>query len=192
MIAAGQRFKIEEAFSIRVRDLVPALKAGVPAFTIQFPDSITGAIVDTLDVTLRIQGDGGTLRLGFGVSGSIALRSTRQPFGGRRWHFICPDGHGPCSTIYRPAGETRFASRKAWRMSYPSQRTAPRRRAADHAVRVRLALGGSTDLSAPFPERPAGMWRATYERLRAAVEAATTIALADRRARPITTEEQRS
>jgi len=37
---------------------------------------------------------------------------------------------------------------------------------------MRQRLGGDPDIAAPFPEKPKGMWRQTYQRLRQqAVEA---------------------
>ena len=47
------------------------------------------------------------------TSYDIALMSTPQPFGGRRWRFVCPDGFGPCGVLHLPTGADQFASRQA-------------------------------------------------------------------------------
>ena len=97
----------------------------------------------------------------------VALISTPQPFGGRRWRFVCPERGRPCGVLYLPIGGNRFASRQAHGLAFASQRLRGPARAAVRAQRIRLDLGGSADLAAPFPPKPRGMHAATYERLQA-------------------------
>ena len=99
---------------------------------------------------------------------AVSLMSAPQPFGGLRWRFICPDGCGPCSALYLPAGASSFASRRAHGLAFRSQRLHAPARAAARARRIRLDLGGEAALDAPFPPRPKGMHGSTYERRRAA------------------------
>lgn len=88
----------------------------------------------------------------------VSLCSAPQPFGGRRWRFLCPRGFGSCGALYLPAGADRFASRRAHGLAFTSQRQRAPARAAARAARIRADLGG--DGSA----RPKGMWRSTFDR----------------------------
>ena len=101
---------------------------------------------------------------------AVRLASTPQHFGGRLWRFICPERGKPCGVLHLPIGAEQFASRQAHGLAFASQRLRAPARAAVRALRIRLDLGGSADLSAPFPERPRGMHGATYERRRAEAE----------------------
>ena len=100
----------------------------------------------------------------------VALISTRQHFGGRLWRFRCPERVKPCGVLHLPLGAGQFASRQAHGLAFASQRLRAPARAAVRARQVRLDLGGSADLDAPFPPRPRGMHGATYERQRAEAE----------------------
>src|SRR5271166_1862906 len=46
----------------------------------------------------------------------IGLTTTPQPFGGRRWWFICPRTGRRAAKLYLPAGALIFASRQAYRL----------------------------------------------------------------------------
>jgi hypothetical protein len=52
------------------------------------------------------------------------------------------------------------------RLSYESQVATARWRSIDRAQSIRMRLGGSPNVTEPFPERPRYMRRAKYERLR--------------------------
>ncbi len=51
-------------------------------------------------------------------------------------------------------------------LPYASQRLSAQARPHFQACKLRLRLGGDAHLTAGFPERPFGMYRRTYERLR--------------------------
>ncbi len=98
----------------------------------------------------------------------LALFTRPQPSGdGVAWVFGCPLSGVWTPVLYLPAGAARLGSRVALGLGYRSQRQRAPVRAAERARRIRLDLGGSADLTAPFPPRPKGMWSKVYERRRA-------------------------
>src|SRR4051794_40840100 len=46
----------------------------------------------------------------------IELTTTPQPFGGRRWWFVCPKRGDLVSKLHLPPGTPTFASRQAYRL----------------------------------------------------------------------------
>jgi hypothetical protein len=67
----------------------------------------------------------------------IQLETTPQPFGGRRWWFICPRTGVRAAKLYLPNGAFTFASRQTYRLVYHSQREAPHDRALRRAFKLR-------------------------------------------------------
>lgn len=61
-------------------------------------------------------------RNGEPVSQHIFLEPVPLPFGGHRWYARCPMDGRRCTTLVMPNGGHRFASVKAWRLPYASQR----------------------------------------------------------------------
>lgn len=101
----------------------------------------------------------------------VELETTPQPFGGRRWWFICPRTGDRVSKLYLPPGALTFASRRAYRLGYRSQRETPRDRALGRAFKLRHRLGGHGGIG-DYIAKPKGMRWATFEREMAKVEAA--------------------
>ncbi len=77
----------------------------------------------------------------------IALTTRPQPFGGRRWWFICPRTGRLASRLHLPCGAHTFACRRAYRLGYRSQRQTPR----DRAVVPRLRA--TPEAWQPWPDR---------------------------------------
>lgn len=93
----------------------------------------------------------------------VDLITTAQPFGGRRWWFLCPRTGERVAKLHLPNGAFTFASRKAYRLGYRSQRETPRDRALSRAFGLRHRLGADGGIGDYVP-RPKGMRLPTYER----------------------------
>ena len=52
----------------------------------------------------------------------VWLRYTEPQYGGRRWWFVCPLTGDRVAKLYLPPGQNRFASRRAYGLSYSSSR----------------------------------------------------------------------
>jgi hypothetical protein len=105
---------------------------------------------------------------------TIAMETTPQPFGGRRWWFVCPASGQRVSKLHLPNGAYTFASRRAHRLGYPSQRESPRDRSITHAYKLRDRLNGKGGIGDYIPKPKWMRWR-TYERETARIEAAAEI-----------------
>ena len=93
----------------------------------------------------------------------IQLETTPQPFGGRRWWFICPRTGRRAAKLYLPNGAFTFASRQAYQLAYVCQREPAHERASRRAFKLRGKLGGTGGLESYIP-KPKWMREATYER----------------------------
>jgi hypothetical protein len=71
----------------------------------------------------------------------IQLETTPQPFGGRRWWFVCPQTGVWAAKLYLPNGAITFASRRAYRLTYACQREPAHYRALRRAFKLRGKLG---------------------------------------------------
>lgn len=96
----------------------------------------------------------------------LELTTTQQPFGGLRWWFVCPRTGQLAAKLHLPNGAFTFASRRAYRLGYRSQRESRRDRALTQAFKLRRRLGSDGGIG-DYIAKPNGMrWR-TYERLMA-------------------------
>lgn len=107
----------------------------------------------------------------------IPLETTPQPFGGRRWWFVCPRTGRRASKLYLPNGAFTFAARQAYRLAYRSQREAPHDRALRRAFKLRGRLGADGGIGDYVP-KPKWMRRSTYNRKLEEIFAAEEIAYA--------------
>ena len=92
----------------------------------------------------------------------IQLVTTPQPFGGRRWWFVCPRTGRRAAKLYLPNGAFTFASRQAYRLAYRSQREAPHDRALRRAFKLRGKLGADGGIGDCVPKPKWMRWR-TFE-----------------------------
>ena len=105
---------------------------------------------------------------------SIDLVTTAQPFGGRRWWFVCPRTRQKVTKLHLPPGAATFASRRAYRLGHHSQRQTARDRSLSRAFKARRRLGDHEGIGG-FIMKPKGMrWR-TFHRLMRKVRAAEDI-----------------
>jgi hypothetical protein len=96
---------------------------------------------------------------------TVSLDWTPCNFGGERPWFICPGaGCGRRVTMLYGPGKY-FLCRHCYDLTYQSQRDNKMYRALHRAQNIRERLGGSANMTEPFPEKPKGMHWRTYERL---------------------------
>ena len=93
----------------------------------------------------------------------IRLVFTEPNYGGRRWWMVCPYKGIRVGKLYLPNGGDRFASRKAWRLAYNSQRVAHRDRAFEKLFRLQRKLGCEQGWDS-WIRKPKGMWQRTFDR----------------------------
>jgi hypothetical protein len=90
----------------------------------------------------------------------ITLITSAQPFGGRRWWFVCPRTGQRATRLHLPYGAYTFACRNAYRLAYRSQRETPRDRALSRAFALRQKVGDHGGIG-DYVAKPKGMhWRA--------------------------------
>jgi hypothetical protein len=110
------------------------------------------------------------------VEQRVPITWTNCHLGGRRPWFICPvhcDGRycGQRVAVLYAAGQL-FACRRCYDLAYASQQEKSAFGNLRKSQKIRIRLGGSPDPFEPFPEKPRGMHRRTYLRLREEAEAA--------------------
>lgn len=97
------------------------------------------------------------------VRQDVGLVYTQPNYGGRRWWMVCPFLGVRCSKLFKPVSGDRFASRKAWRVGYRSQRAAWHDKPFERLNRLQRKLGCREGYD-EWLFRPKGMWHRTFER----------------------------
>ena len=111
--------------------------------------------------TVELEFRGGQLQ-------SIPVQWTQCHFGGARPWFLCPHCQRRVGKLFQAASFC--ACRSCCNLRYASQRRGTKSRRYLQALKLRLRLGGVASLTEPFPVRPCGMHRRTYDRLRSRAE----------------------
>jgi hypothetical protein len=99
----------------------------------------------------------------------VPITWTKCHLGDWRPWFRCSCGRR-AAKLYDAAADF-FACRHCCGLAYASQQLCTRDRLISSARKIRMKLGGGPSLIDPFPHRPRGMHRSTYERLRARAQA---------------------
>jgi|SRR5215203_1659716 len=99
------------------------------------------------------------------VQEHVQLSWTVCNFGGERPWFVCPGaGCGRrVAALYGPGKY--FLCRRCYDLVYESQRENQMHRALRRSQAIRVRLGGSANMTKPFPKKPKGMHWKTYDRL---------------------------
>ncbi len=122
---------------------------------------------DRLHLTYRVRVGGGEWE---DVAETVRIFRVPCRFGGARPYFICPgvvNGIACGRRVAKLHGPGRyFLCRHCYRLAHASQGERASDRTLRHANKIRLRLGGGPGMAAPFPLKPKGMWRRTYEHLR--------------------------
>jgi hypothetical protein len=122
---------------------------------------------DQLHLTYRVRIGGGEWE---DVTETVSIVRVPCRFGGVRPYFICPgvvNGIACGRRVAKLHGPGRyFLCRHCYRLAHASQSEAAWDRTLRRANKIRQRLGGDPGMAAPFPPKPKGMWRRTYERLR--------------------------
>lgn len=122
---------------------------------------------DWLHLSYRVRVAGGEWK-----SIEEPVRIVRVPcrLGGARPYFICPgvvNGIACGRRVAKLHGPGRyFLCRHCYRLAHASQSEGQWDRKLRRANKIKQRLGGDPGIAAPFPPKPKGMWRRTYERLR--------------------------
>jgi hypothetical protein len=121
----------------------------------------------TRSISYRVEADCFILNYRWGwedVQETVMFDWTACNYGGKRAWFLCPGCNRRVAVLYG-AGRY-FWCRHCYNLTYASQQVQYYERLMNKASAIRERLGGSINLSLPFPEKPKGMHWGTYQRLR--------------------------
>ena len=141
------------------------LVSGAVAFgSIVWTTTATGRRCATIGYEAHMSDlDGAYVRLHYRVNGAaqdyrVWLRRTPCRLGGFRWWWQCPHTGADAAKLYLPPGAKVFASRRAYRMAYRSERGGPIDRSHRRQRRIFEKLGGEyRHFEQCPPKRPKGM-----------------------------------
>jgi len=107
------------------------------------------------------------------------VRFDRTPchYGGERLWFLCPDCKHRVAVLY--GAGIRFLCRTCSKLPYGSQNETLQDRMIRKSQKIRRRLGASESLFEPIWQRPKGMHRKTFQRLRAEAQQAESISWAE-------------
>lgn len=145
--------------------------------------TVNGRVTSSISHLAKGQDRAEALELSYRVKGEprpvmqrVPLDWTPCNYGGERPWALCPRCSARVAVLY---GGGRFYCRKCHRLAYASTRLSSTDRGIRKAQAIRVRLGGSPDLSKPFPRRPKGMHWTTYFRLEDEATEAYMVSLKD-------------
>jgi hypothetical protein len=122
---------------------------------------------DRLHLTYRVRIGGGEWE---DVEEPVGIVHVRCRYGATRPFFVCPgvvNGRTCGRRVAKLFAAGRyFLCRHCYRLAYASQSEGVLDRTLRRANKIRQRLGGDLGMAVPFPLKPKGMWRRTYERMR--------------------------
>lgn len=108
----------------------------------------------------------------------LILLTTPQPFGGRRWWFVCPISGRLVAKVHKPSWSMQFASRAALGFDHAALRegAADRARRKEYRLRERIADPAQMPKAMPRPtiHSPQGADARTLSAVATAAEAMST------------------
>jgi hypothetical protein len=135
------------------------------------------AKADRLNLSYRMRSGGGEWE---DVTESVPIVRVPCRFGGTRPYFTCPGMVQGINCGRRVTklhhGARYFLCRQCYRLAHASQSEGAWDRMLRRANKIRQRLGGDPGMDSPFPTKPKGMWRRTYDRLREQVFGAEMLA----------------
>jgi hypothetical protein len=183
----GGRPTVESALKLDLHHLIRtgSFRPGATVTgSLAWTDPYSGKQTASIGYKAHMSGERGWVRLTYTTTHwtgqttdhdyTVQLTTTPQPLGGRRWWWVCPKRGDLVSKLYKPNGAGTFASRKAYRLAYRSQRQTPHDRALSQAFKRRRQLG-STDSIGNYIVKPKGMRWATFDRKMEQIEAAEAV-----------------
>ena len=166
---ADSSLRVEIGLMVRTRRAMPgSCVSGILSWSYGRDDPAGSVgyecdMVDCFNSTLILKYTRGSGDDKENVEQVVRLVFIEPNYGGKRWWMVCPYYGIRVSKLYLPNGGDRFASRKAWRLGYQSQRVAQRDRPYEKLFRLQKKLGSDRGWGAGL-RRPNGMWHRTYDR----------------------------
>lgn len=180
---SGGRLTTDNGFNLTLSKLFRdgLFRPGSAWGSLVWTNTTTGERIGSIGYEAHLGQDSGRVRLKYTTTRLdgerresdywIQLETTPQPFGGRRWWFVCPRTERRAAKLYLPTGAFTFASRQAYRLAYACQREPAHDRALRRAFKLRGKLGAEGGIG-DYVAKPRWMrWR-TYDRAAARIDKA--------------------
>lgn len=185
---SGGRPTVESCLTLDASHLVKTalLKPGATTEgVLRWTNVYTGHETDSMGFEARLGENEGSVRLQWTSNNllngerrrcesRVVLSTGPQPFGGRRWWFVCPrTGRRVMRLHLPPMGDT-FASRAAHGLAYKSQRETPNDRDFSRAFALRWRIRDTGSIG-QYIAKPKGMHWRTFRHAKERIDRAEAI-----------------